>query len=76
MILALLLRRLSPRARLITGAVLLIVGLVADAVSTLVSGLLIHALILTVLGAAMLVSGRRAQRATGTMGAATRGAEE
>jgi hypothetical protein len=63
----LLLRRLSPRARLITGVVLVAAGLVVVAVSVVAAGLLIHGIALTVIGAAMctsaVASGRRARRA-------------
>ena len=63
----LLLRRLSPRARMITGVVLMIAGLVVVAVSAVAAGLLIHGIALTVMGAVMctiaVTSGRRARRA-------------
>jgi hypothetical protein len=68
MIFLLLLRRLSPRTRLITGVVLVAAGLVVVAVSAVTAGLLIHGIILTAIGAAMclsaLASGRRARRTT------------
>jgi membrane-bound ClpP family serine protease len=59
----LLLRRLSPRARFITGVVLVAAGLVVIAVSAVVAGLLIHGIALAVIGAAMCVSGRPARAA-------------
>ena len=67
MIFLMLLRRLSARARLITGVVVTVAGLAAVAVSAVVTGLLFHAIALIVIGAAMcasaVVSQRRAQRA-------------
>jgi hypothetical protein len=65
MIFLLLLRRLSPRARLITGAVLVVAGLAVVAASAAVPGLLVHGIILTVIGAVICASaaasGRRAR---------------
>jgi uncharacterized membrane protein HdeD (DUF308 family) len=59
----LLLRRLGPRARLITGVVLVVAGLVVVAVSVAVAaGLLIHGVALAVIGAAMCVPRRVARR--------------
>jgi predicted benzoate:H+ symporter BenE len=65
-----LLRRLSPRARWITGLVLLVAGLVVLGLSAVVGGLLIHGIILTVIGVAMSVNGRRAERAAAEQAAA------
>jgi drug/metabolite transporter (DMT)-like permease len=66
-VIILLLRRLSPRARLVAGAVCVVAGLVLVAVSAVVGGLLVRAIALTVigvvLGASGVVSGRRARRA-------------
>jgi hypothetical protein len=62
-----LLRRLGPRARMITGAVLVVAGLAVIAVSAVVAGLLIHGAILTVVGAGLCLSavaGRRRARRT------------
>lgn len=66
MIFLLLLRRLGPRARLISGVVLVAAGLVVLAASAVVPDLLIHGLTLTVIGALLWTSAvagaRRAQR--------------
>jgi signal transduction histidine kinase len=59
-----LLRRLNPRNRLITGIALAVAGLVVVAVSAAVAGLLIHGMELAVIGAAMCVSAAGAQAGT------------
>jgi drug/metabolite transporter (DMT)-like permease len=68
MIILLLIRRLSPRARTITGVVLAAAGLALIGVSvTLAAGLLVHGIALTVIGAVLwtsaIVTRRRARLA-------------
>lgn len=63
----LLLGRLSPRARLVTGVVVMVAGLALVALSAVYPRLLSHAIALAVIGAVMYLSGavgrRRARRA-------------
>jgi len=68
MIILLLIRRLSPRTRTITGAVLVAAGLALVGVSvTLAPGLLVHGIVLIVVGAVLwtsaVVTRRRARLA-------------
>jgi drug/metabolite transporter (DMT)-like permease len=68
MIILLLIRRLSPRTRTITGAVLTAAGMVLVGVSvTLAAGLLVHGIVLIVIGAVLwtsaVVTRRRARLA-------------
>jgi len=87
MLILLLLRRLSPRGKVITGTVLLILGVAVIGVSAALSvNLYVHGTILLVLSAVMwggVIAGhRRGRRAAvadqgsvGTMGAMARSAE-
>jgi drug/metabolite transporter (DMT)-like permease len=70
MLIFLLLRRLSPRSRIVTGLVLVAAGLALVVISAAVAaGLLIHGVGLTVIGAVLytsaVVSRRRARLAPG-----------
>jgi drug/metabolite transporter (DMT)-like permease len=69
MIILLLIRHLSPRARTITGVVLAAAGLALVGLSvTLAAGLLVHGIALTVIGAVLwtsaIVTRRRARLAS------------
>ena len=63
MILFLLLRRLSPRTRIIAGSVVVAAGLVLAAVAAAVAaGLVLHGVALAAIGAVMWTSGIVAKR--------------
>jgi drug/metabolite transporter (DMT)-like permease len=63
MILFLLLRRLSPRTRIISGSAVVAAGLVLAAVAAAVAnGLLVHGVALAAIGAVMVTSGIVSQR--------------
>ena len=63
MIILLLIRRLSPRARTITGVLLVALGLALVGVAvTLVAALLVHGIALTAVGAVLCTSAILARR--------------
>jgi drug/metabolite transporter (DMT)-like permease len=63
MILFLLLRRLSPRTRILVGSLIVAAGVALTAVSIAVAaGLLVHGVALAVIGAVMWTSGMVAKR--------------
>ena len=65
MILFLLLRRLSPRTRIIAGSAVIAAGLVLAAVAAaMATGLVVHGVALAAIGAVMVTSGIVSQRRT------------